>query len=69
METSSNRKTQYLPNSHPLAVYTTGCAMGFASGTIIGAYVGGMVGFTIPAVAPLGFVYGLVKVGRILLRK
>lgn len=74
MEPPSNTSIGILKGSPftattPFEVYSAGCAIGMATGSKIGAYVGGLIGVTIPAVAPLGLVYGLVKVGRTLLRK
>ncbi len=48
--------------------YVASCTYGFATGSKIGAYVGGFVGTVIPASAPIVFAYGLLKVGRQLLR-
>jgi hypothetical protein len=44
--------------------YSTWCAGGFETGTIVGAYSGGLVGFMAAAAAP-GFVgYGLYTIVR-----
>jgi hypothetical protein len=49
--------------------YVASCTYGFATGSKVGAYVGGFVGTVIPGSAPIIFAYGLLKVGRQLLRK
>ena len=52
-----------------IEVYSAGCVIGMTTGSKIGAYIGGLVGFGIPASAPLVLTYSLLKVGRQLLRK
>jgi hypothetical protein len=49
--------------------YVASCAYGFDTGSKVGAYVGGFVGTAIPASTPVVFAYGLLRVGRTLLRK
>jgi hypothetical protein len=54
--------------SSPFAVirmrYSTWCMAGFQSGTTIGAYSGGLIGFMTAAAAPGAFGYGLYKLVR-----
>jgi hypothetical protein len=52
-----------------IEIYSLGCVIGMTTGSKIGAYIGGLVGFGIPASAPFVLSYGLLKAGRQLLRK